>query len=395
MEEGKQTTSRIEKGDVKLLKELEHTLGFTLRPLKRIYGMFFLSYAGKSKPSELEWIEIRTPEDLFLFVDTFYTATLLYYRALPLVNRKYLKFDDEPFVFAAKDIEGYERLVKLEVTFLEIVKNLETSMNTNSIVRWNERTKEACKRLSQLKGHGRESIQLSEFFRDEIITRVDFYKIIRDDLAKSLNFDIRGFSQLHKLFVQYYNTMKFFDMNKYAAAAAKEYESYSGDESYKLEVDDAWYYKQGEWVDDDIIKPCQYDEWNERNHKSQQEYFFAVKEYYKEVIKYTLKIVDRGLYSDLQKKDLLQYMTEFYLYDLVFMEHLWYPYLEGSTTTWKYDDFYEEKFWPRKITGIENYKQFLVELYDFITKNPWYGHEHPSIGKDFYLVLLGLKKLRS
>jgi hypothetical protein len=141
---------------------------------------------------------------------------------------------------------------------------------------------------------------------------------------------------------------------------------------------------------------CKYDEWNTRKHDYQQEYFFEVREYYKEVIKNALKLVDHGLYSMKQKKNFLYYLIFYYLSDLEVMESIWYPYSEGSINTWKYEEFRRQNLPDRYANvNIDDMKLYLVKQYDFIIKNPRYSHEPPVLGmdKDLYLLFLGIKRM--
>lgn len=92
-----------------MLSELEQELGFSLRTTFR-YGDF----------SQVRSAPFYSPEDLFRFVDTFYTSTLLYYRTFSIVH---FYGSSQPYEIArlalgSEHIEGFEQLLEMEASFI-------------------------------------------------------------------------------------------------------------------------------------------------------------------------------------------------------------------------------------------------------------------------------------
>ena len=394
-----------------ILDEIENKLGFTIQPLNRIYGKFFFSYGflmryklyttadvftyfkldglkndlqppfGSDPMVQefLNWITVRSADDLFKFVNIFYTATLLYYRLFPIVHW-YASGEGIPFVPESADIEGYERLVKFETAF-SALEGIE-SVIVKQLKEWNARTKEACQKLSQLKNYNKYSIQLSEFFRDEIIARVEFYKTLREELAKTLNKDIRDFSDLHMLFVRYYGSMGFFEMIDYLEPTLRDWDSSFNSST---DLDEEGYYAvydlyphDDRGMIDTAFYECRNDEAKLNRKDYQLEYFAAVQEYYKEVIKCTLNIVDQGQYSNLQKKNLMKYIIKDYLVDLLNMEDIFEPKPQTEHEAGTYWEFWYFGEISNKCTGtipssklkLKTLKNCLEILDDFIEHNP-------------------------
>ena len=392
----------------KLLSEMEQELGFTLQPTYR-YGNF----------SELKWMQISTPEDLFAFVDTFYTATLLYFRTFPILHfySSIVHTENKKLVLGSEDITGYELLIKLEAGFPDILRTLESPIDKSFIDEWNEKQKIGLKKLSKLqwrtsyrrvktwqetyKPHYKSvrvkgvwrwrvskwvktyakkysskkkkiirrvgySTKISEFFRDELIARMELYKKLREELAKSLDKEIRDFSQLHSQFDRYFGSMQFFDLYAFGHGLREG------------NVGLLWY-PDAEGYLEHLVSKCSYAESRANDDSYLQEYFFTVREYYKEVIKKTLELVNTERYTITEKKDLLNYLLyrPGLFYDLEDMERIWHPYSEGTIGTWKYGDFMQGVH-DIDRENIEDMQRFLVELYAFITENPEFSHSYPK-----------------
>jgi hypothetical protein len=432
---------------IELLSEMEQELGFTLQPINRIYGMFFPRYAANFKNSyprkyitetrngnhrlyevqnpehatyteildldpqtlkilesddayyegyeidnhvvkllsAMNWIEVRTPEDLFTFVDIFYIATLLYYRVTPFVH-----WDEwDPWTEYPVGMEaGFDRLAKLESNFPEIVNDLDTPFNTDFIVKWNKRTKRKIKKpltlmwrtfyrkKKKLKERVWYSVKLSEFFRDELLARLEFYKKLRKELATVLTKEIRDFSNLHNLFVQYYGSMKFIDLFKFDRYKAR-YFLFEPESEEHLEQ---------------LRQRVRFAERRENKAEYQQEYFFAVREHYKEVIQCALAMADCEKYSIEQRNLMLRYFIVHYLGDLSIMEDIWHHYPISIKGTLKYKEFLS-KMKELDMNDNETLKQFLEKLYIFISEYRRLGATLPKDPFDRIIVksLLGIE----
>lgn len=352
-----------------MLNELEQELGFSLRPNFR-YGNFSLLVAAP----------IRTPEELLRFVDTFYTSTLLYYRTFPILHfySSIVHAENKKLNLGGADIERYERLVKLESNFATVVETLEPTLDTTYLVEWNTNSEEAYTQLTKLqwKTYQRKkkrykqrveySTKISGIFRDELIARMKVYKRLREELATSLNIKIHDFLQLHDYFLKYFGTMGFVDL-------------YSFDKGLREGNEGLLWYPDAEGYLEHLVDQCGYAESRMNDGSYLQEYFFTVREYYKEVIKKALEMVYIERYDIEDKKALLGYLlySPGLFYDLEDMERIWHPYSEGTTGTWKYGDFMQGVH-DLDREDIEDMQRFLVKLYAFITENPEFSHSYPK-----------------
>ena len=383
-----------------VIKDMEQELGFTLRPLPMIYGLFFPYYASVySKPPQFSHIlnsnEITAPEELLTYVDMFYTATLLYYREYPIIP---FRMDDDfrEFFFVneenADGMEtGFTKLIQLEARIPDIIHEFDPAIPSDFVMEWNQRAPEVLKKLSKIvwwseywrekrwqlqetykRSRGKwvktykrvrkptlktkkatykasRSVKISALFRDELITRMSFYRRLREELAQALHKEIRDFSALHTLFERYFGRMRFFELGARYEGALYDY-----GRAYLRK-------NKVEYL---------------------QEYFFAVREYYKEVIQCTLRMVESDKYSDEMKKELLKHIAlDWYLQEITCQENIWYlPIFEGTDAidgTWRYN-FYFEWRRPKNVEDPEELTRFLENTYEFITKNPRFGHSYPS-----------------
>ena len=302
---------------------------------------------------------------------------------------------------------GFKRLATLEARFLDILKGLEPSMRTDYVETWNKRTKTRFAKFTKLawktsyrqigrsslnrpvKRRVNYSVTLSEFFRDELIARLEFYKRLRKELALILNKELHEFSMQHNLFRRYYGSMRFFDLYNFSDEGDKISE---GNEGLLFEPDCEGYL-------DYMLSKCSSAESRANKGEYQQEYFFAVREYYKEVIKCVLRIANYEKYSAEQKKALLRYIAFHYVGEICNQENIWHhPCFGGTggpTGTWRYNDFFERKSDKLNKNDLESLKLFLADLYMFINKNPRFADTLPydPVPRDVAMAILGIKPL--
>lgn len=398
-----------------LLSEMEQEFGFTVQPINRIYGMFFPTYAAHFKNrliyegslnipehsifpkifvfdpetqkfleseayfegyevdnnvvkflNALNWIEVRTPEDLFIFVDTFYSTTLLYYRVTPFIHwSEYDPWTEYPVGMEA----GFNRLAELESSIPKIFTDFSTPIDIDFIIKWNKRTKRQIKKpltlmwrtfyrnKEKLKTRVWYSVKLSEFFRDELLARLEFYKKLRNELATVLEKDIRDFSKLHHLFVQYYGSIKFIDLFKFARHKAG-YFLFENESEERLSQ---------------LRRKTRLAARRENKEEYQQEYFFAVREHHKEVIKCVIRMADCEKYSIEQRNLMLRYFLFNYMRDISTMEDIWNQcQSQISAGMRKYTEFFS-KMNELDLNNNESLKKFLEKLCTFITLHPRFG----------------------